>query len=150
MDTLDRRSGDDRRRRRVSLRYPERRSGFDQRECDGGWLRCAWERAIHEYHHNRFTFLVVLATIVVFNYLDLLLTLRALDQGAFEANPVMAWLFEMNPINAAVFKLGVVGGAAVVLLALSRFRRALEASILLLVGFTTVVGYHAILAIVLT
>lgn len=97
------------------------------------------------YRESRSAFLLVLATIVVFNYLDLMLTIRAIRQGAVEANPIMALLFASDPVLAAVVKLAIGGGVALALLALGRFKRVLEASLAILVSFTALMGYHAVL-----
>ena len=59
----------------------------------------------------------------------------------------MARLFEISPVVAAATKLGIVGAVVVVLLMLSRYRRTLEASLVLLVTFTALMFYHAILAV---
>jgi hypothetical protein len=145
--STERRTGGERRVRRVSFHLPERRSGFDQRRCRTSGLRCYYERGLRDFRSNRSAFLLVLATIVVFNYVDLLLTVRALDLGAIEANPVMARLFEADLVLAAVVKLGIGGAAVLLLLAMRRFRRVLEASLVLVVGFSVLMGYHAVLAL---
>lgn len=143
----EKRVGFDRRRRRVSLRFPERRSGFDQRRPVTRGLAARYHRSILEYREKRSAFLLVLATIVVFNYVDLLLTLRALELGAREANPIMAWLFESSPVVAAAAKLGVGGAVVLILLVLGRFRRVLEGSLIILLGYTALMIYHVILAL---
>jgi hypothetical protein len=85
----------------------------------------------------------VLATIVVFNFLDLMLTVMALDRGAVEANPVMRNLFFESPVVAALVKLGIVGAVVLMLQRMRRYRAALQFSLLLLVGFTALMFYHA-------
>jgi hypothetical protein len=85
----------------------------------------------------------VLATIVVFNFIDLMLTVRALDRGAEEANPVMRNLFWAHPLTAALVKLGVVAVVVLMLQRLRRYRSALSVSLFLLVGFTMLMFYHA-------
>jgi hypothetical protein len=59
----------------------------------------------------------------------------------------MAWAFEIGPTFAAVAKLGTVGVAVVILLMLRRYRRTLEASLVLLVIYTALMFYHAALAV---
>lgn len=88
-------------------------------------------------------FWTVLATIVVFNFLDLALTIEALNDGAIEANPVMRVLFFTEPVIAAIVKLGVVAIVVLTLLRLRRFRAALELAFMLLVVFTALMFYHA-------
>ncbi len=92
-------------------------------------------------------FLLVLATIVVFNYIDYQLTVRVLEAGGAELNPIMARLFDISPVVAAAAKLGAVGAVAVVLLLLRRYRRTLEVSLILLMAYTALMFYHASLAI---
>lgn len=138
----DQRSGRDR-RRRFSTRYPERRSGFDRRDANGRGLGAAYHRALRRIGRDSVTFWTVLATIVVFNFLDLMLTLRALDRGAHEANPVMRALFWSHPMTATLVKLGVVAAVVLLLQRLRRYRDALSFAVILLVGFTALMLYHA-------
>ena len=91
--------------------------------------------------------MLVLATIVVFNYIDVLLTMRALELGATEANPIMAWLFEVSPAVAATVKLGISGVVVLILLALGRYRRVLEASLVIMWAYAALMVYHVIIAI---
>ncbi|MDJ0923797.1 MAG: DUF5658 family protein [Acidimicrobiia bacterium] len=142
-----RRSARDRRVQRAPFHFPERRSGFDRRAgTDTGW-RGLWDASMRKYRENKSTFLLVLATIIVFNYVDYLLTIRVLRAGGQELNPIMARLFEISPVVAATAKLGTVGAAVLVLLMLRRYRRTLEASLVLLLAFTALMFYHAALAI---
>jgi hypothetical protein len=106
-----------------------------------------WDASLRKYRDNKTGFLLVLATIIVFNYVDYLLTYRVLQAGGSELNPIMARLFEISPIVAASTKLGTVGVAVLVLLTLRRYRRTLEASLILLVAFTALMFYHAAVAV---
>jgi len=136
--------GDDRRAQRTLLRYPERRTGFDRRSRSG-W-RGRYEAGLRELAERPRTLLLVLATIVVFNLMDYLLTLRVLDAGGSELNPVMARLFSIGPEAAALVKLGVAGAVVLGLLALRRYRRTLELAIVALVGFSGLMLYHVLIA----
>jgi hypothetical protein len=135
--------------RRVSrtLRFPERRSGFDRRRPVGSNWREAYEAGLRSYRDSSTKFLLVVATIVVFNYIDYMLTIRVLRAGGVELNPLMAHLLDISPTLAAVAKLGSVGVVALVLLMLRRYRRTLEASLVLLVAFTVLMFYHGAVAI---
>lgn len=146
VDRVERRSGRDR-RRRYSLRFPDRRKGFDRRDASATGLRGLYRRSLLRIRRDSLTFWVMLATIVVFNFLDLMLTLRALDRGAEEANPVMRALFWTNPLAAALVKLGVVAAVVLLLQRLRDYRDALSLVFLLLVGFTALMFYHAAFAI---
>lgn len=142
-----RRRGIDRRVRRSRFRFPERRSGFDRRLVEQPGWRGVWHASMRKYRDNRTSFLLVLATIIVFNYVDYLLTVRVLRAGGAELNPVMARLFEISPVVAAAAKMGIVGAAVLVLMLLRRYRRTLEASLILLMAFTALMFYHAALAL---
>ena len=137
----------DRRTHTRRFYFPERRSGFDRRVPDSGRWRSAYDFSLRDYRNRQSTHLLVLATIVVFNFIDFFLTLRVLQAGGMELNPVMARLFESSPTLAAAAKLGVGGAAALFLLGLRRYRRSLEASLVLLLGFTVLMFYHAYLAL---
>lgn len=137
----DRRSTPDR-RVRYRPHLPERRSGFDRRDAAAKGLAAAYRRAVLRFGRDSLAFWTVLATIVVFNFLDLMLTLRAIDRGAEEANPVMRWLFWSQPMTAALVKLGVVGAVVLMLQRLRRYRSALSVALFLLVGFTALMFYH--------
>lgn len=144
-DAYDAGRGPDRRIERTSLYFPERREGFERRIKDG-W-RGSYAVGLQTYRDNPMTFLLVLATVVVFNYIDYQLTIGVLQAGGVELNPLMARLFDVSPVVAAAAKIGAVGAVAVVLLSLRRYRRTLEASLVLLVTYTALMFYHAGLAI---
>ncbi len=145
-DGPERRSRDDR-RETYSLKYREQRSGFDRRESHSRGPSAAYRRALKRFGRDSVAFWTVLATIVVFNFLDLVLTVRALNSGAEEANPIMRTLFWSHPLTAALVKLGVVAAVVLMLQRLRRFRRALSVTFTLLVGFTALMFYHAAFAV---
>ena len=142
VDVVDRRDGGDRR-----MRLRERRSGFDRRHNGRTGLYALYDRTLLDYGKNALAFWTVLATIVVFNFLDLILTVRPIALGAGEANPVMRTLLWSNPIIAGVVKLGVVAAVVLALQRMRRFRDALAMSLGLLVGFTALMFYHAAFAL---
>lgn len=102
-----------------------------------GWLLA--------YRHNQRTLALVLAIITALNVADLVLTQRALGLGAVEGNPLMAVLFDADPFMAGVLKIGVGLMVVGLLWALRRYRRALEFSIVALIGMGLVFAYHLIL-----
>ncbi len=128
----------------MSLRVPERRSGFDQRRPVGGPLRRGYHRVLDTYRHRPRALLAVLVVFVALNTADLVLTVRAIGLGAEEANPVMAWLLGVDPVVAAAYKLGIGAAAALVMFAMRRYRRILEASVALTGCFSALFGYHVI------
>ena len=89
-----RRRGVDRRVRRSRFHFPERRSGFDRRLVERPGWPGMWDASMRKYRDNQQTFLLVLATIIVFNYVDYLLTYRVLRAGGAElggGHPQRRW-----------------------------------------------------------
>ena len=140
--------GPDRRASKVSLVFPERRRGFERRRPIEGTLRERYHRVLDEYRHDPDTIAAALLVFVVLNIADLLLTVRALSLGAVEGNPVMALLFEIDPAMAAVFKLAVGVGIALAIWSARRYRRMLEASLMLVAVMTLVLVYHGYNALI--
>ena len=138
---VERRSGEDRRARRVSMWLPERRTGFDRRGSHLGF-RAWYERVLAAYRSNTNALLLVLIVIVALNVADLLFTVRALRLGATEVNPIMAWFLERDPVLAALYKLSIGGGVTLLLFAMRRYRRVLEASLLIVAVFAALFVYH--------
>lgn len=134
----------DRRVSRVAVRWPDRRSGFERRDTPS-W----WRRLVLAYARRPLAVGLVLGALVLLNAADLWLTVRALDRGAIEVNPVMRVMLETRPLTAAVFKLSVGFGVAAVLWRLRRYRRILEVSLVLLAGFVVLTGYHLVGAVAL-
>ncbi len=134
----DRRNGS-RRTVRARFRYPERRTGFDRRAAGGV---VAW------YRDQPSLIAAALAGLFLLNLMDLLLTLRALEQGAREANPLMAALFDISPAVAGATKLLIGLGVVLVIWRMRRYRRILEVSLVALAGFSAILAYQ--LALVAT
>lgn len=141
----DRRGRPDRRVRRVSLHHPERRSGFDRRRPESGTLRSAWLRLLSAYRDSPMAIAVVVLGFVALSAADLILTLRALEAGASELNPVMAALFEVGPVPAAAFKLSIAVAVAAVLWVARRHRRVLELSLVATGLMAALLVYHLVL-----
>ena len=131
------RRGRDRRVRTVSLRYSERRTGFDRRAT-------RHQSALTSYRREPGAIAAVLGLILALNATDLVLTVRALGRGTGEANPLMAWLFEQHMGLAATFKLAVGLAVTAAIWRLRRYRRVLELSIVLAALFGLVHSYHMI------
>ena len=135
---LERRAGPDRRVRRVSLHYPERRRGFDRRNAG------TYQRLLLTYRRRPYVIAAVLGLVAALGFADLLFTLRALSLGATEVNPVMARLFAAGPMAAGLIKMGITMAVAGGIWLTRRYRRALEASLLLLAGFVVLTAYHLV------
>ena len=145
---IDQRRGTDRRVKPVSFRLPDRRLGFVRRQVQVSPARAAYNRMLASYRSQPRALAAVLVTVAVLNVADLALTLRALQLGAVELNPVMAALIGTDPLLASVFKLAIGFGVVGVMWALRRYRRVLEGSLLLLGGFTLLVGYSLTMLVI--
>lgn len=84
----------------------------------------------------------MLVVLVALSLLDLVMTVRALDRGAVELNPVMSVLFGAGPVVATVVKLGVTLAVAAGIWLLRRYRRVLQLSLLLVGAMSLVALYH--------
>lgn len=140
----DQRSGIDRRVKRLSLHFPDRRRGFGRRQIHGSGARAAYNRTLATYRHSPRAIAAVLLAVAALNFVDLALTLRALELGAAELNPIMAALLDTDPLLAALFKATIVFGVVAVMWAMRRYRQVLEASLLFLGGFMLLITYSLI------
>ena len=130
----------DRRSARVAFRYPERRMGFDRRAS----ATSRRLRMVYALRGRPSLIAGCIAAVVALGAADFLLTLRLIDLGATEVNPVMARLLDGGPVAAAVFK-GVVTLAVVGFVwTLRQYRRVLELSLAVLAVMSAVVLYEVI------
>jgi hypothetical protein len=143
VDTVDQRSGRDRRTRR-RFTHPERRSGFDRRAPAGGPVRVAYETSLRWLRGRDRIIFLMLALVTVLNLGDLLLTQRALVRGGVEVNPIMRFFFDIHPVWAAVVKASIGMIAVEVVWALRRFRAAIVLSVVTLLGMGTLFVYHLV------
>ena len=123
----------ERRAPRTRFRYPERRTGFDRR-APGGVL--TW------YRDHPPVVALALAAVIALNAADFLFTVRALDRGAVEVNPLMAALFEINPTLAGAAKVILGVGVVLVIWQMRRYRRILQVSLIALAGLSVVLVYQ--------
>jgi hypothetical protein len=142
---VERRRGPDRRTRRVSLRYPERRRGFERRtSAHSGPIGAAYRRLLERHQRGPVVLGLLLGALVALEIADLLLTLRALSRGATEVNPLLAGLLSVSPVLAGAVKLSIAAAVATGLWLLRRYRRSLDAALLLTAGLAVLLGYHLI------
>jgi hypothetical protein len=128
----------ERRVARAWFRYPERRTGFDRRTSGGA---IAW------YRDRPPVVALALAAVIAMNLADFLLTVRALERGAIEVNPLMAALFDLDPAVAGAVKLLLGAGVVLVIWQMRRYRRILELSLIALAGFTVLLAYQLTLVV---
>jgi hypothetical protein len=130
---LERRATD-RRVNRRSLYYPERRTGFDRR------ARSALTSALRDQPVALISILVVINMLSV---ADWLLTLRVLEAGAGEGNPVLAAMLASNPAGAFLFKLAATLGVTIALWSWRKYRAVLVTAIGALLLYAALMAYHA-------
>jgi hypothetical protein len=141
-EPFDRREKD-RRRRRFSFAFRERRSGFDRRvRAEASRSSLAFERALLSLRDRPRRLIGLLAIVNVLNLADFLLTLNVLAQGGGEANPILRSLFNVDPLYAGGFKVVAVLLTSWLAWRCRRFRSGLEAAIGMLALFTGVLCYH--------
>lgn len=126
----------------MSFRYPERRTGFERRLPADGTIRSAWLRTLERYRDSPLAVAVVAVAFVALSGADLLLTLRALDAGATELNPLMAALFATSPVAAGAVKMSIAVVVAATMWAGRRYRRILELSLLAVGVMAALLAYH--------
>lgn len=88
--------------------------------------------------------MLVLVSIVSLNTLDFFLTLRALELGARELNPLMAWMLQENELLTGIFKITIGLEIGVAIWRLRRYRLVLEGSLIVLVIMFSLTLYHVI------
>lgn len=132
----------ERRKRRVSFVLHERRSGFDRRMSmsEGGTVGLT--SVLLGLRDRPRLLWVMLVTVNALNMVDFVLTLNVLAMGGGEANPILASLFSADPLYAGVFKVLLVLSATLLVWRCRRFRRALEAALIMVGLFTAVFVYH--------
>ena len=142
-EELDRRTGEDRRAGRARFHFPERRPGFDRRvDPSIGPRRAAYRRWIRRISDSSLRSGVLMASIVALNVADMAFTFAALDRGLEELNPVVAALLDTGHGVAAFVKIGVAVVLAAAGWRFRRFRRVIEAALLVAAVMTGVVLYH--------
>jgi len=124
----------DRRARRTSVRWPERRTGFDRRR----------NSRVSVLRDSSVLLIAMLGLLNILNMLDLRFTLLALDRGAVEANPVMTSLFSMGTVSAGLFKIAVVLAISLTVWWGRKYRRILEFAVLSTALYVALVGYHIV------
>jgi Domain of unknown function (DUF5658) len=141
-ESNERRHGE-RRRRRVSFVWPERRSGFDRRgSASPGRVAVAFEGLLVGLRDSPAAVRVLLLTVNMLNLADFALTMNALAMGGGEANPIMRSLFDVNPVYAGIFKIFVILAVSLVIWRFRRYRSALQIALVLVVIFLGVFFYH--------
>lgn len=133
--------GLDRRLRRWNFVIHDRRTGFDRRRPATRSARLQEYVLARLRDHDR-NILALLVTGNTLNVLDFVFTLRALDHGATEANPIMRTLLSLDPAAAGAAKMAIMLGVSLLVWRLRRYRLPLLAGVALPVVFGMVLLYH--------
>lgn len=145
---LDRRQSDRREHNAFRLQW-ERRSGFDRRRHQTGFLRSAWEDTLRYLHEHPLAVALILLLLNTLNLLDAMLTIEALEAGAREANPIMEALFNSGTGQAVAFKLSIIAALSGILWGMRRFRLGLVAALAAAGTYVLVAAYHLTLIVVM-
>jgi hypothetical protein len=135
---VDRRQGGERRRRR-KYRFHDRRSGFDRRVA--GVKLGVVRRALIALRDRPKALQLLLVGVNLLNLADFSVTLRVLDSGGREANPILRPLLALSPLWAGIFKLVAVLAASLLVWENRRYRKALIAALCMVLVFAGLVAY---------
>ena len=122
----------ERRQQTISLRWPERRTGFDRRG----------DATVEVLRDNPNVLLFALALLNLLSILDWRLTALELSLGASEANPIMAAFFAVDPAAAGLFKVALMLTVSLIIWRGRRYRRVLELAVLAMMVYTALIVYH--------
>ena len=139
---MDERRHGDRRQRLISLRFPDRRRGFQRRQPQSTVAR-HYQSALLSLREAPTAVVLLAALLFALNLADLVLTQYALGAGAIEINPVMAALFESG--SAAAVKLAVGAFAVAGLWSMRRYRPALSMLVVMVAAMGILVTYQTVL-----
>lgn len=137
----ERRRGE--RRKRQVFVFCDRRSGFDRRVEGESREKGRVDRALTALQAHPGLLGVLLLAVNVANVADFFLTLKVLEAGGGEGNPVIGLLLTLGPPWAGVFKGGMVLLATWIIWRYRRFRLMLQAALLVAAVFLFVLAYHA-------
>lgn|GEM_PF-2614020 len=133
------------RRRATRFMFRERRSGYERRD-DPSRTQPFLLGSFHAWHRSTPW---LLPTLLVFANLlslaDILLTMRVLEAGAVEINPLLRVLMEFDVRVAAAVKASLVAGATLLIWRYRGYRKIVPLALLSLALFGSVVIYQGIM-----
>jgi hypothetical protein len=133
----------ERRERRASLIFPERRTGFDRRTpLFAGPVRRSIDQALRTLRDSLPALAAVLIMVNVLNILDYVFTVNALAAGMSEGNPIMDSLFSYDIRIAGLVKVLAMLGVTFVIWRNRRYRMILGCALLTLVAYLVLITYH--------
>lgn len=129
----------DRRVNKKAIVVPERRTGFDRRSDN----HTVGHKVAHHLSSNMSLLACLLILINLLNFADLIFTYLALGAGHDEANPFLRYIFiNFSPLIGGYLKLGVGFIVTLAIWHLRKYRRMLEATLLILAIYTGIFFYH--------
>jgi hypothetical protein len=137
----DQRRGERRRESRFVLR--ERRTGYDRRKDSPRGLVPACVHVWCREHAWLLPAILIAANLL--SLADIVLTLRVLEAGAVEVNPLLKVLLEFDVYLAATVKAALVAIASLLIWRYRWHRRILPLALVVLAVFAAVVAYQGML-----
>lgn len=135
---IDRRK-EERRKNRRTLVMPERRTGFDRRSTN----HTLGHRVTWHLRSNEFLLAILLILINLLNLGDLVFTYLALSAGYQEANPFLRYLFlNFSPLVGGYVKLALGLLVTIALWCFRKYKRVLEATLLILAIYLLILLFH--------
>lgn len=135
---MDRRK-EERRKNRKTLVIPERRTGFDRRSAS----HTVGHKATWHLRSNEFLLVILLILVNLLNLGDLLFTYLALSAGYQEANPFLRYLFlNFSPLVGGYVKLAMGLLVTAAIWCFRKYRRVLEATLLILAIYLLILLFH--------
>jgi hypothetical protein len=121
----------------------DRRTGFDRRgRSRSTAVGAAWDMSLVYLRDNATALLAVLITANLFSVLDLVFTLRALQNGAQEGNPLMKALLDWNPALAGGVKVSIIAALSLMIWKMRRYRLILLVAVFALAVYAALIVYH--------
>jgi hypothetical protein len=123
----------------------ERRSGFDRRQPQGQSPAVAAATRLLTYLRGHAGALVIVLVVAnLLSLVDLVFTLRVLQLGGREANPLMRYVFDAGPAEAVMLKIALIAAVSVIIWRLRRYRLSLLSALLAVTVYGSIVLYEFI------
>lgn len=123
----------------------ERRSGYERRARESQGPLSIMD-SVHEWHRSTpWLLTTVLIAANILSMADILLTMRVLNAGAVELNPLLRALMDFDIRAAGAVKASLVGGATLLIYRYRGYRKIVPLALMSTALFAAVVTYQALL-----
>ena len=123
---------------------PERRTGFDQRTTN----HSIGHRVTSHLSKSELLLAALLILINILNLADLVFTYLALGAGHQEANPFLRYVFlNYDPVIGGYIKITIGVLVTLVIWLLRRYRRMMEATLIILAIHFSIFFYHLLVTL---